>query len=529
MKHNGKNSKFPEIKSFYATIKYCISLSWNASRFYTIVRLAGRIITPACGILLTFIVKYIINLLAGYWVPQDRSAVLILMLCGTLVIALIMTVSRKLVQYCQTTHNEIVTKQLSITLMEKTLKADLEFFDNPSYYDKFSAAQRDSYSLVNLLWNVLEFISSCITFIGSFIVLCGNNTGYVTAMIAAALPSAIAGAKYTKSLYKLSVDQIKGERQKAYIQSVTTDRRYAPDVRLFNVGESLKTRYMNLWDSLFGTRRKILRKRSILTSILECLPEIVIFGIAVDVSFRVLAGTLTIGDYSLYTGLTAQLSGSVFALTLSALLIYDDKLRITNITALNDFKNRVVNKGKTKLGIVGTIEFCNVTFAYPGTSRIVLEDISFKISAAEKVALVGLNGSGKTTVIKLLLRYYDVDDGSIKINGIDIREYDITNLRRSFSVYFQDMMNYSFTLRENMTISDSERNDGEEPVIRAFKESDAGDILRRSPYGLDTYLTKLFEDEGVELSGGQNQKIALARAFYRRHTALILDEPSFEP
>jgi ABC-type multidrug transport system fused ATPase/permease subunit len=423
-------------------------------------------------------------------------------------------------------HGELISRQITMQMMEKALSTDIEFFDNPAYYDKLTAASRDSYSLVNILWNVLECISSCITFTGTFAVLCGSNPLYGIAVLLAAFPSAIAGVRYTKSLFKLSVEQLNGERRKSYIHSISTTRQHAQDIRLFDAGGYLKERYAGIWNALFGARRKMLRKRSILTGILELLPELAILGITIVVCFRVLSGGATVGDYSLYTGLAVQLNASVFALSSSALQIYDDKLRIANIKALDTFQNRVVNNGGKMLVAVGTIEFCGVTFAYPGTMRNVLEDISFTIAGGEKVALVGLNGSGKSTLIKLLLRFYDVDQGSVKINGTDIREYELKTLRHAFSVYFQDMQNYGFTLRENMQLADRDRTGGDGAIYKAFSDSDAKDLLERLPGGLDTYLTRIFKDDGAELSGGQNQKVALARAFYRRNTALILDEPS---
>lgn len=525
---NRKKKKIikPDFAAFFSTVFYCVTLSWKASRFYTLVRLLGRIIIPICGIISSYLVKYILDLLTDSWHVENKISMLITLLSGTLILALISAGVQKVVQYCQTIHGEILSKQITMQLMDKTLEADLEFFDNPEYYNKLSVASRDSLSIVNILWNVLECMSSCITFVGAFAVLSGSNVYYGLAVLLAAFPSAIAGAKFTKSLYKLSLDQIKGERKKAYIQGLSSSRQYSQDIRLFGAGSYLKECYIQLWHSLFDDRRKILRKRSILTGILEFLPEIVVIGIAVDVSFRVLASNATIGDYTLYAGLARQLYSSIFTFSNSAIQIYDDKLRINNIKTLDNFINRVANTGLKKLKKVGTIEFCCVSFCYPGSKRKVLDNVSFKVDKGEKVALVGINGSGKSTLIKLLLRFYDVDSGAIKINGTDIREFDLHSLRSNFSVYFQDMLNYSFTLRENLKIADLGREDGDGPILQAINESCSDDILDKALEKLDTYISRMFEDSGIELSCGQHQKIAIARAFYRRHTALILDEPS---
>ena len=511
---------------FFSTILYCLSLSWKASRLFTIVRLLGRVVIPVGGIVLSFLVKYIIDLLAGAWAPTDKTVSLIMLLCAFLAITLLISLVTKVIQYCQSMHSDLLNKQISLNLMDKTLGVDIEFFDNPDYYDDLLAASRDSYALVNILWNVLECLSSSLTCIGAFSVLSRINILYGTVVAIAAIPSAYAGSRYTKEIYRMSIKQLKGERQKNYIKDVTTVRWYSQDIRLFDIGGYLKDRYAQLWDSLYSKRKKVLKQRSITTAILDCLPHLAMIGIATDVSFRVMAGSGSVGDYVLLTGLATQLTNALQSLSDSSIQIYDDKLRIARIKKMESFENRVKDMGEVALQKVGTIEFKDVSFSYPGTNRETIVSVSFKVSAGERVALVGLNGSGKTTLIKLLLRYYDPDNGAILINGIDIREYTVNSLRRAFSVYFQDMFNFSFTLRENIQISDMERNGGDNNVIDAINESEASDILKNATQGLDTYLTRLFEDSGMEISGGQGQKISLARTLYRRHSALILDEPS---
>ena len=193
---------------------------------------------------------------------------------------------------------------------------------------------------------------------------------------------------------------------------------------------------------------------------------------------------------------------------------------------LDQLSNRIHDDGKLCLKRVNSIEFDRVCFTYPGTDKQVLHGVSFCIHSGEKVALVGLNGSGKSTIIKLLLRMYDVDEGQIRINGTDIREFRITELHRNFSAYFQDEPSYAFSLWENLTIADLTHPEEESAVWAALRSSGCSDILHNLPNGLDTYLTRLFDDGGIELSGGQYQKLALARTFFRRHTALLLDEPS---
>ena len=205
-----------------------------------------------------------------------------------------------------------------------------------------------------------------------------------------------------------------------------------------------------------------------------------------------------------------------------------NRMQLDNFKSISDFKNRVKDDGTLVLSEVASIEYDGVSFTYPGANSRALDNLSVRLYKHEKVAIVGLNGSGKTTLIRLLLRLYEPDSGSIYINGIDIKEYSLTSLRLNFSVYFQEMQNLSFTLRDNFYYADdgADEKNMEQEVRFMLEASGGADVLEKCKSGLDTNITRYFSDEGIELSGGQHQKLALARALYRRHTALILDEPS---
>jgi len=520
--------KLKYLTRYFSSIGWCLSFSWTTSNLYTIARIGIQILLPLLTIAASFIGKYLINLLAGAGSVVDPAKMLVSLFAGLLLIALIKTVLQKLATYYRAMHSDLLRSNISLMMMDHSLSSDLEYFDNPDYHDKLLSATRDSSSIINIVWNTLSGISASVAFVVSFVVLSQSNVLYSLLMTAAAVPSAIVAAKYTKSIYTLSIEQTKSERKLNYYQSIAVDRRYAQDLRLFNVVERLKNRYRQLWNQIFTNRQNMTRARTLLTALLNCLPEIVVVMIGIDIAFNVLAKTTSVGDYSLYTGLVGQLWRAISQLSSSTIQIYDNQLKIENVRTLEQFQNHVIDKGTGCLKQVDTIEFDHVCFSYPGTDVQVLNDVTFKLKREEKVALVGLNGSGKSTLIKLLLRMYDPDSGIIRINGVNIREYSLATLRSNFSVYFQEMQNYCFTLKENLTIADnSQDQELKEALAKASLQSSCcEDILDRAPKGLDTSLTRYFEEDGIELSTGQHQKLALARTLYRRHTALILDEPS---
>ena len=515
-----------KVKELFSLIAWCLSLSWKASNFYTLAQLISQAATPLVGIAMSFIGKYLLNLISGSWKPVDTKKALLLLTSALLGIALLRIALDRLTQYARSMHSDILQKNLSLMMMERSLSADLEFFDNPVYYDKQLSAFRDSFAIPSLFWNALNSVSAFVSLIGVSVVLGKENILYVLLMLPATIPAAIVSAHYTKAVYRLSLEQINSERQLSYYKSLTIDKRYAQDLRLYNVAESLQGRYKQLWQDIFSNKRRMIRRKTTETTLLTVLPEIAIVFIGFDIASRVLAKEAMVGDYALITGLVGQLWGTVSQLTSSVMQVMDNKLRIENLRSYEAITNRVKDTGIRKLDRVEKISFENVSFIYPNTTHKAIDDVSFTVELGEKLALVGVNGSGKTTLVKLLLRMYEPDNGIIRINGVDIREYTLGSLRKNFSVYFQDMANFSFTIWDNFVLTDETNPNSEEKMMQSIKDVGMEGEIKRSRHGLKSFLTKYFNEEGMELSGGQHQKFSLARTLFRRHNAIILDEPS---
>lgn len=514
------------LKELSLLISWCLSLSWKASKFYTLAQLLSQIMTPFLGIAASFIGKYFLNLLSGNWVPVEVKSALLLLSAALLGIAIIRIFLERFTQYAQSMHSDLIKKDISLVMMDRSLKADLEFFDNPAYYDKQLSAFRDSFAIPSLFWNALYSVSALISLIGVSLVLSRENPLYVLLLLPATIPAAIISAHYTKSVYYLSLEQINTERQLSYYQSVSLDRRYAQDLRLYNVADNLMNRYKRLWQDVFLKKKEMIRRKTIETTLVTFLPEIVIVVIGFEIASKILRKEASVGDYALITGLIAQLWGAISQLTSSMMQVLDNKLRIENVRSYEAISNKVKDTGKKKLQRIEKISFEDVSFIYPNTERKAIDRVSFTVKSDERVALVGVNGSGKTTLIKLLLRMYEPESGTIRVNDVDIREYTLTSLRENFSVYFQDMANFSFTVRDNFHLTDETNPNSEDNMVQRLKDVGMVEEIKRSKRGLDTFLTKYFNQEGVELSGGQHQKLALARTLYRRHSAIILDEPS---
>ena len=515
------------ICSYISLMKWCLGFSWKTSWLYTIITITSSVLLPLLVILKVLVGKYIIDLLV--LTVNNKNIIaknLLFLFCMELLIAIIYKVIQSFSQYCNAMQNELMNGSISLTLIDRSLEVDLEYFDNPSFNDKLTSANQDSYAITNTLWNIISVISATITFSSALILICQTKIIYGIILIISAVPSAIMSAKFTRSTYQLSLEQINSHRQMGYTQAISTDKRYAQEVRLFNIEKWLKQRYNKIWKNLLNEKRKMTRKHALITSFLQFIPELLIILISIDLAFSIFQGETTIGDYTLYTGLISQLWNAIYNLSSSTMDIYGNRLKIDNIKSLSQFENNVRDEGDLTLDEVESITFDKVFFSYPNATNPTLYEVSFKLNREEKVALVGLNGSGKSTIIKLLLRLYEPDKGQILINGINIKHYKISELRANFSVYFQEMLNYGFTIRENFLITDLNQTASDELIEAALTDAYFAELGKYSPKRFEANLMKYFDQDGIELSGGQFQKLALARVFYRRHSAIILDEPS---
>jgi ABC-type multidrug transport system fused ATPase/permease subunit len=245
---------------------------------------------------------------------------------------------------------------------------------------------------------------------------------------------------------------------------------------------------------------------------------------------RVFSGEILIGDYTLLTGALTSIAGSVSTLISASSTVYEGTLFIDNLMTFMDYEQtiapRIATPLKVRHGEQHTIVFDHVSFRYPGTERDVLKDINMTLVPGESLVLVGLNGAGKTTLLKLLTRLYDPTEGRILLDGEDLRDYDVQDLYRMFGIIFQDFGKYAESAGENIHFGNISKLMEEKELREAAEASGAAEFIDAFPEGYATPLMRIFEQEGMELSGGQWQKLAISRAFYSDCDVLILDEPT---
>ncbi|HEX3047679.1 MAG TPA: ABC transporter ATP-binding protein [Bacillota bacterium] len=514
----------------FSSLTFSFLVSWRSSKLFFLLRVFLEILIAIQPVILILNTKNLINLLASLiTVPQDPQSLapLIRIVAQLLTIEMIGILARRLNEIFAGIHKDIISNYLNEELMKKTATLDLSFFDSPKFHDDLLNARRDSMAIESLAWFTVNCVRSGVQLGVTASLLAGLHWIFPFSLILLSIPAAVVEKKFTFFTYNWMFQRAPEERKMNYLQHILTDRSFAKDVRLYGLFNTIFQRYRILWQKWFREKCHITRQRSHWAIFSAFLPQLGITAITFYTGYQIINHRLTLGDFTLYTGLASQLFSSIFGLISAISQVYDNEMRISNYRNFLAWKPRDPKRGTLILGDPKPkIEFSNVFFNYPSTELNILKHLNFTIQPGEKIALVGKNGAGKSTIIKLLLQFYEPASGQIFINDRDIREYPLDELRKIFGVMFQDYVNYALTLRENIIFSDLAAAHEQERVNLACRISGVDQMAAKWPQGLDTFLTKQFEETGVELSGGEWQKVALARAFYRKGGIMILDEPS---
>jgi ATP-binding cassette subfamily B protein len=350
----------------------------------------------------------------------------------------------------------------------------------------------------------------------------------VVLLILGVVPSFLGETHYAFLGYAKNFSQTPAKRQMDYLRQVAGSREGAKELKLFNLSEYFTGRFSALSQGIYKQNVALSRKKLIWGGLLSIIGTVGYYGAYAYVIWRAINGSYTITDYAFLTGSIIQASSNLQMVFSTASGIADQALFLTDLIAFFDMKPTVVSNPKGALiprPVKRGFEFINVSFTYPGTKRRVLSNFNFSLSPGERIALIGENGQGKTTVVKLITRLYDPTEGQILLDGRDLREYKLEDLHHEIGVIFQDFMRYEMTARENIAVGRVEYPHTDAELQEAAHKSLAESVIKKLAGGYDQMLGRRFET-GVELSGGEWQRVALARAYLRDAQLLILDEPT---
>lgn len=533
------------VTGFFFRFGYIVKTVWKTGPWILITMVAVSVLSGILPVVGSLISKEILNemqevivqnsLTGGSdigWVEFLGSAVMLL-LVFFFVHKILTNVVGRLNTAVTRIAGEKVVRQVRLQIMEKAKELDMAAFDSPAFYEKLENANREAgIRPITVMSSTFDAVSKLISLAGYVAVLISAPDMWWIApvMVVISVPTAAVNFAYRKKTFSYMRRRSKDRRQMNYYSDLMVDKNLVKEIRMYDLADTFRSEFNSVFAKYYkGLRSLIVRENAwqISLTVLSALANCAFFAL---IAFKVFQGGIQIGDYSLYTGALTSIATTVAGLIGVSAQVYEGTLFIDNLIAFMNEKPTVTPTAsvpeRVRIGQPHTIEFVNVSFSYPGCEQKVLKNINLKFRPGETVVLVGLNGAGKTTFIKLLTRLYDPTEGYILLDGKDIREYDTKELYSMFGIIFQDFGKYAFSVTDNIRFGDIHRDDGGDEFIRAAKEAGADDFITRLPNGYDTNLMRIFEPDGIELSIGQWQKLSIARAFYSRSDILILDEPT---
>jgi ATP-binding cassette subfamily B protein len=419
---------------------------------------------------------------------------------------------------------------INVAILDKALSLDLRHFEDPEFYDRLTRARREASSRpLSVVTESFQLVQNAITLAGYAALLFRWSGLAVLGLVLAAIPATVVEMKFSSTAFRMRNWRSPEARRMNYLEYVLANDGHAKEVKLFGLGPVLLDRFKTLGEAFYAEDRALAIRRAAWAFALSLLATAAFYGAYAAMAITAARGLLTLGSMVLYVAAFRQ-GQQAFQSILTAIGgMYEDNLYMSNLFAYLAFESgsaaeRPALPAATDAG--PGLRFEGVGFRYPGQEKWALRGIDLTIPAGQSLALVGHNGAGKTTFIKLLTRLYEPTEGRILLDGRDLRDWDPEALRRRVGVVFQDFNQYQLKLRENVGLGSVDHRDDEDRIHRAVERGGAEEVVAGVTGGLDAQLGRWFK-EGIELSGGQWQKIALARAFMREEAdILVLDEPT---
>jgi ATP-binding cassette subfamily B protein len=429
---------------------------------------------------------------------------------------------------CDSILGDRFTNRVSLLLMRHATALDLAAFEDPMFYDKLERARKQTTGRLGLLASILSVAQDTLSLISLSAGLIIFSPWLMALLAAAVLPAFLGETHYSKLAYSAMFRRTPQRRQLDYLRTLGASVQSAKEVKIFGLGGFLTERYRATAEVIDRENRALAIRRALAGFVLNLVATAGYYGAYAVVLVQVIAGAITLGTFMFLTGAFSRSRSYMEKILGSFTDITEQAMFLKDLFDFFEMKPAIVSRPyalPAPRAIHDGFDFQRVSFAYPGSDRLVLREIDFRLHAGEKVALIGENGAGKTTLAKLLARLYDPTAGQILLDGVDLRDYDVDDLRRQIGVIFQDYMRYDAIARENIGFGKVESLGDGERIESAARMSLAQEVIDGLGGGFDQMLGRRFEG-GVDLSGGEWQKFALARAYMRDAQILILDEPT---
>lgn len=511
------------IKNNLFMLKYIAKFCPNHI-FITIINSILSSIIPIFYILLT---RFIINSITD---GIDFKFVLLIMLIFVLFNICYSLFNIWVQQKVIPRNTQILNKKMQTEIFNKTLELDLECYEDVEFYNKFSTALQQSDTRALAVLNTFSTLIGSLFGITSLVALISSFTSIILiAIVANVVITFYISTKTIDIQHKYYIDKIPYLRESEYVKRLFYLREYAKEFRLFcEFPTVIMNSFNNAFDKLISLICIYGKKLSKYYQVQEILNVLFNAAIMLYLAYKVVAKDLNIADFIALFSSSQQLAQQISQILTAFSQMYEHSIYIENFIEFMSYKSRVCKDiGKIEVAKNSVIEFKNVSFTYPNTKKSILKNINIKITSGERVAFVGRNGAGKSTIIKLIARLYDPTEGKINLNDLEYRNYGINSLRNNIGIIFQDYQTFSLSIAENILMRPIENYDDDEKTINnALKYVGLYNKIHSLPKGIHTVLNREFEKTGIILSGGELQKLAIARIYARNSNIIILDEPS---
>ena len=509
----------------FKSFMFLLKLIWRFNKKYIFYAALFQIVTalvPLTGVVMP---KYIIDELTGLqrveYLAVYVGALVLINLVGSILLAYL--------EGAMFTSKSEVFSSFECMMAEKLMTCDFESLEDPGFLDVKEKAHRILYAegqgFGAVLDHAFNIAGKVFIFAGLVGVLSTLNIWMVLVFVALVLLNSAVESRVQKRYVSWDIEKAPIERRSAYLLNIIENFEYGKEERIYGLKDFLISRvakHLGESDAFYKRQTRELNKSQYFTAVTSFFRDAISYIYLIS---KVIAGSIQIGSFTMYVGAVSQFSTAMNDMMSSIVnirrfgLYYDELNKYINMPQTMREGEKTVDNETGEY----TIKFENVSFRYPGSEIYALKNVNITITPSEKLSIVGENGAGKTTFVKLLLRLYDPTEGRILLNGTDIREFDYDEYQNLMAAVFQDFRLFSFTLKENVCF---DRECDDEVVIDCLRRSGFGNKLDQLPKGIYTNVYKNFEEDGFEPSGGEGQKIALARALFKDTPVVILDEPT---
>jgi ATP-binding cassette, subfamily B, bacterial len=521
----GWRERFAALRNVPAVLRFV----WESGRTVVVLGLISRVIASLVPPALFWVTKLIIDTIYRLVTTHQPAGARLWWLVGAeFGIAVIAGILNRAIDYLDALLAGKYMHHVSVRVMEHAASLDLLAYEDPAFYDRLERARVQATDRLYMIQAIGRLVQQAITTITLSISIMLYSPWLLLMLIVGVIPAFVGETHFAFLGYAKNFRQTPVRRQLDYLRILGGSKEAAKELKLFGLKDFLTDRFKVLSTQVYEEDVALARRKLTMGSLLSAIGTAGYYTAYVFAVWKTVTGEFTLGTLTFLANAIRDASSNLQQTFSTLSTIADQALFLTDLIAFFEMRPTIESKPNALPAprpIQRGFEFRNVSFRYPGSSRLVLNGLNFHLRPGERVALIGENGEGKTTIVKLLTRLYDPAEGQVLLDGVDLREYGLEDLYREIGVIFQDFMRYEMTARENIAVGRIEQIDNLALLQQSAQKSMADEVVAKLSSGYEQMLGRRFEG-GVDLSGGEWQKVALARAYLRDAQVLILDEPT---